>query len=116
MFKALAQRIARYVLRDELSILNNRVFQAECCESMALDLSEERALMCNELRKELHAADHDNAFLYEQLKELRAENNGLRIDLDNGSNFTNELMAELRELRGAKDNAVRLLNLCEPPF
>lgn len=79
MFKALAQRIARYVLRDELNILNNRVFQAECCESMALDLSEERALMCDKLRKELHEVKHDNASLVEIMHELRME-----IDMLNG--------------------------------
>lgn len=78
MLKALA----RYVLRDELNILNNRVFQAECCESMALDLSEERALMCNELRKQLHAADHDNAFLYEQLRELHLDKEILAEELE----------------------------------
>lgn len=79
MFKALAQRIARYVLRDELNILNNRVFQAECCESMALDLSEERALMCDKLRKELYEVKHDNASLVEIMHELRTE-----IDMLNG--------------------------------
>lgn len=92
MLKSIAQRVARYVLRDELNILNNRVFQAQCCESMALDLSEERALMCNELA-------HQVELLKDEIAELRAKNNGLRIDLDNGSNFTYELMAELRELR-----------------
>jgi len=123
MFKALAQRIARYVLRDELCIsaldyteLQDHLDNArDFINDLEWDIKELREKNAA-LKQQLHAADHDNAFLYEQLKELRAENNGLRIDLDNGSNFTNELMAELRELRGAKDNAVRLLNLCEPPF
>lgn len=123
MFKTLAQRIARYVLRNELVILNediqianDRFFKLndeyECfcfdAQSNYIELRQEN----DELRKELHAADRDNAFLYEQLKELHAENNGLRIDLDNGSNFTNELMAELRELRGVKE----FRDLCDLPF
>ena len=82
MFKALAQRIARYVLRDELNILNNRVFQAEFGESMALDISEERAFMYDKLLKEFYEVKHDNASLVEIMHELRTEIDMLRTEID----------------------------------
>lgn len=62
MFKALAQRIARYVLRDELSS-----YETECTK------------LQDELRKELHEVKHDNAALVQIMHELRME-----IDMLNG--------------------------------
>lgn len=64
MFKALAQRIARYVLRDELSF-----YETECTKLQ---------------------------------DELRAENDNLRIELDNADDYAREVVEEIKRLRAEK--------------
>lgn len=58
------------------------------------------------LKQQLHAADHDNAFLYEQMRELHLDKEELRQDNDN--------------LRKRKEEVNRLLHcygeLYGPPF
>lgn len=79
MFKALAQRIARYVLRDELNILNNRVVQAENDYATLVEIMHGLHTEIDNLRKAMDEVKHDNASLVEIMHELRTE-----IDMLNG--------------------------------
>jgi peptidoglycan hydrolase CwlO-like protein len=69
MFKALAQRIARYVLRDELNNLQEQIEDMDYNVYVAND----------KLRKAMDEVKHDNASLVEIMHELRTE-----IDMLNG--------------------------------
>lgn len=89
MFKALAQRIARYILRNELCIsaldyteLQDHLDNArDFINDLEWDIKELREKNAA-LKQQLHAADHDNAFLYEQMRELHLDKEKLRQEND----------------------------------
>jgi chromosome segregation ATPase len=124
MFKALAQRIARYVLRDELSFYETECNALQSKLDSLIDYDCQVYLDTNRenqrLRRELNKLEIINETYRDQVNSLFDDIEKSRIDLDNASDFANEAMAEIKDLR--ERNAVlnqRLhcsVELSMPPF